>query len=117
MDIFGLRIDGNWVDDCSFLLAAAWAVARYFRRRELPPPARRGTSRSRHHSRSGRATKQRFFCKATAVDVANGVCIFPLCILATSVFSDWLLNALLLANRLILSVAGVAALFGVLEDF
>ncbi|MFC0694776.1 hypothetical protein [Paraburkholderia humisilvae] len=59
----------------------------------------------------------RFFSKATTSDVFNGVCIFPLYILATSLFSDWLLEALLLANRLMLSVAGVAALFGVLEDF
>jgi hypothetical protein len=43
--------------------------------------------------------------------------IFPLCILARSAFSDWLLNALLLTNRLILSVAGISALFGALEDF
>lgn len=58
-----------------------------------------------------------FFSKATTADIFNGVCIFPLCILTTSVFSDWLLDALLLANRLMLSVAGVAALFCVLEDF
>jgi hypothetical protein len=51
------------------------------------------------------------------MDVVNGTCIFPMCILATSVFSGWLLGALLLANRLLLSVAGVAALFGVMEDF
>lgn len=51
------------------------------------------------------------------MDVVNGACIFPMCILSLSVFSGWLLGALLLANRLLLSVSGVAALFGVLEDF
>jgi hypothetical protein len=117
MDIFGLRIDGNWVDDCSFLIGAVWAVARYVRRRQLPEAARRGTSRLRHRPQSGRAANQRFFSRATTADIFNGVCIFPLCILATSIFSDWLLDALLLANRLMLSVAGVAALFDVLEDF
>ncbi|HEY3596930.1 MAG TPA: hypothetical protein VGL08_05360 [Paraburkholderia sp.] len=106
MDIFGLHIDGNWVDDGSFLMAVGWAVARYVRRRRSPP----------RQARSRRSVNP-FFGKATATDVANGVCIFPLCILATSLFSDWLLEALLMANRLILSVAGVAALFGVLEDF
>jgi hypothetical protein len=40
-----------------------------------------------------------------------------MCILSLSVFPGWLLRALPLANRLLLSVAGVAALFGVLEDF
>ncbi len=107
MHLFGLQIDGNWIDDCSFVMAASWAVARYWKGRRLPP------GRSARLKRSPNP----FFCKATAVDVANGVCIFPLCILAMSLFSDWLLNALLMANRLILSVAGVAALFGVLEDF
>jgi hypothetical protein len=119
MEIFGLPIDGNWVDDCSFVMAGVWAVARYVRQRgasQSVRSVRRAHVRGRMRWRKPVA-RRRFFGKATATDVANGVSIFPLCILAASVFSDWLLNALLLANRLILSVAGVAALFGILEDF
>lgn len=57
------------------------------------------------------------FCKATAADFSSGICIFPLCGLATSVFSDQVLHALLSGNRLILSTAGVTALFAMVEDF
>jgi hypothetical protein len=58
-----------------------------------------------------------FFRKATAADLASGVGIFPLCLLSASLFSDHFLNALVAGNRLMLSVAGVVALFGALEDF
>jgi hypothetical protein len=118
MDILGLPIDGNWIDECSFVMSAVWTIGRHVRQRRVVRPAsamRMG--RSRRRARSMRpAARRAFIGRATAADLASGMSVFPLCILALSVFSDWLLNALLLANRAILSVAGVSALFGVLED-
>jgi hypothetical protein len=107
MFFFGLQIDGRLVDDFSYVIAVAWSWARYVKRLRLPV---RGSARGVHPARV-------FFCKATAADFSSGICIFPLCGLGTSVFSDQLLQALLSGNRLILSTAGVAALFAMVEDF
>jgi hypothetical protein len=107
MSLFGLQIDGSWVDDFSYLIAVAWSWARYIKRVHMP--ARR-SARSVHPMRA-------FFCRTTAMDFTNGVCIFPLCGLGVSLFSDQLLYALLSGNRLILSTAGVMALFSMAEDF
>jgi hypothetical protein len=107
MFLFGLQIDGNWIDDLSYVVAVGWAVARYVKRRRQP--ARRAVRRPH--------PLKMFFCKATAVDFSSGLCLFPLCGLATSPFSEGMLLALLSGNRLILSVAGVAALFSMVEDF
>jgi len=43
--------------------------------------------------------------------------MFPLCGLAVSLFSDQMLHALLSGNRVILSTAGVVALFSMMENF
>jgi hypothetical protein len=107
MLLFGLQIDGSWVDDFSCLMAVAWAWARYVKR--LRMPVRRSTRRV-HPMRA-------FFCKTTAADFFGGLCLFPLCGLAVSVFSDPLLQALLSGNRLLLSAAGVIALHSMLENF
>jgi hypothetical protein len=107
MDLFGLHIDGNWVDDFSYVVAVVWSAGRYVKRRRQV---------GRRSARRGHPLKA-LFCKATAADFSIGICVFPLCGLATSLFSDQLLFALLSSNRLILSVAGVSALFSVVEDF
>jgi hypothetical protein len=51
------------------------------------------------------------------MDFCNGLCMFPLCGLAISLFSDQMLHALLSGNRVILGTAGVVALFSMVEDF
>jgi hypothetical protein len=107
MILFGLQIDGSWIDDFSYVIAFVWAIARYKKRRRQPV---RRPRRPPHPLRM-------FFCRATAMDFASGVCIFPLCGLATSVFSNQVMVALLSGNRLLLSVAGVVALFSLVEDF
>lgn len=105
MFLFGLQIDGSWIDDISYAVAAVWSVERYVKCR---------WQRVRGAVRLPDAPNM-FFCKVTATDFASGVCIFPLYGLATSVFSDRMLIALISGNRL--SVAGVAALFSMIEDF
>jgi cell division protein FtsW (lipid II flippase) len=107
MVLFGLQIDGSWIDDFSYVVAVVWMIARYMKRRRQP--VRRPTRRPH-------ALKM-FFCRVTAMDFACGVCVFPLCGLAASVFSDRMMVALISGNRLLLSVAGVVALFSVVEDF
>jgi hypothetical protein len=107
MTLFGLQIDGNWVDDFSYVIAVGWALARYVKRLRMPL------------RRSARLVNplRAFFCRTTATDFSNGICIFPLCGLAMSLFSDQLLYALLSGNRLTLSAAGVTALFAMVEGF
>ncbi len=87
------HFDGNWVDIGSLLLGCLYAI-----------------------SRNARKPKQRFLSKETAADIANGTALFPLGVLGFSVFSTWLVGQLLHANRLILSVAGLAALFALLDE-
>jgi hypothetical protein len=104
-------------------MSVVWATGRYVKewRAERRVGRRRPRLRSgnvRRRLRTRRPVVRRgFFGRATAADLAGGMSIFPLGILALSVFSDGLLDALLLTNRLILSVAGISALFGALEDF
>jgi hypothetical protein len=107
LSLFGLQIDGGWVDDFSYLTAVVWSWARYVKRRFMPV---RRSARRPHPVRA-------FFCMATAGDFFGGLCLFPLCVLAVSLFSDPLLHALLSGNRLILSAAGVIALYSILENF
>jgi hypothetical protein len=105
--LFGLQIDGGWVDDFSYLMAVAWAWARYVKRVCLPT---RRSARRVHPMRA-------FFCKMTAADFFGGLGLFPLCVLAVSVFSSSLVQALLSGNRLLLSAAGIIALYAMLENF
>ena len=88
-------------------MAVAWSWARYVKR--LRMPVRRSAKRV-HPMRA-------FFCMTTAEDFLDGLCLFPLCGLAASVFSDPLLHALLSGNRLVPSAAGVIALYSMLDDF
>lgn len=90
-------IDGNWIDICSLLIAIIYAYVQW----------RKGCA-------AGGATK--FISKNTATIVANGTSLFPMFLLGLSVVSSALMQELLSANRLILSVAGIAALFAILDD-
>jgi hypothetical protein len=105
--LFGLQIDGSLVDEFSYLMAVAWSWARYVKRLRMPV---RRSARRVHPMRA-------FFSMTTATDFLGGLCLFPLCGLAVSLFSDPLLHALLSGNRLVLSAAGVIALYSMLEDF
>ncbi|SIO57675.1 hypothetical protein SAMN05444165_3924 [Paraburkholderia phenazinium] len=107
MSLFGLQIDGGWIDDFSYVTAVAWSWARYVKRRRMPV---RRSARRVHPMRA-------LFCSSTAADFFSGLCLFPLCALAVSLFSDPLLHALLSGNRLLLSAAGVVALCSVTENF
>lgn len=85
-------IDGNWVDIGSLLVALVYAFRRAVRK---------------GHKK---------ISKTTALDMANGASLFPLAVLALSILSSKLLSELMHSNRLILSVAGLAALLAMLED-
>ena len=107
MHLFGLQIDASWVDDFFYLMAVAWAWGRCVKRLRMPV---RRSARRVHPMRA-------FFCTTTAADFFSGLSLFPLCVLAVSLFSDPLLHALLSGNRLVLSAAGVIALYSMLENF
>ena len=62
-----------------------------------------------------RATGQHWISRQTGLDLANGVSLFPLLLLALSVFSTKLLHVVVSSNKLILAVAGAVALFAILE--
>ena len=85
-------VDGNWVDIGSFLVAIVYAGIKSHRC-ETP-----------------------LISKKTALNLANGTSLFPLFLLGLSLFSSKLLTALVSANKLILSVAGLCALLAMLED-
>ena len=87
-------LDGNWFDICSLFGGIFYAVYR----------AKRSVKR------------HKIISKDTGIDVANGVGLFPLAVLAIASFSSSALMALLSSNRLILSVAGVVALLAILEE-
>lgn len=57
-----------------------------------------------------------FLTKRTSKDFLDGTALFPLLVLAGSIFSSDLTRALLGANKLILSIAGVVALLAILEE-
>jgi hypothetical protein len=87
-------LDGSWFDICSLMVGIGYSGIRY-RRANL---------------------RRNWVSKETGVDVANGVGLFPLFMLAIASFSSSALSELIHSNRLVLSVAGVVALFAILED-
>lgn len=87
-------LDGNWFDICSLLGGLAYATYRCCRTK----------------------TRHPFISKQTGLDVANGVGLFPLLMLALASVSTSALSSLLASNKLILSVAGVLALLAILDD-
>ena len=59
-------------------------------------------------------TPHRFLSVNTGFDVAKGASLFPMIVLSGAVLSSKLRNQLIEANPLILSLAGITALFGIL---
>ena len=86
--------DGNWFDLASFGFALVYA---FWRSKKAP-------------------TRHGLISKASAMNIANGTSLFPLLALSLSLFSSHLLEEIIHANRLILSVAGLCALLALLED-
>ena len=86
-------IDGGWFDMASFAVALLYALYRKLR-----------------------LNRHVWICRETGIDVANGVGLFPLLMLATASFSTPALHSLLISNKVILSVAGVVALMAILEE-
>ena len=84
----------NWIDEGTFIVALGYAVRRHF----IVTP------------------RKRFVSRETRKDFVDGTALFPLAILTLSLFSDRLTDALLHANKLILSVAGFVSILAVLED-
>jgi hypothetical protein len=87
-------LDGRWFDICSLLVGIGYSGIRY---RKANP-------------------RRNWLSKDTGVDVANGVGLFPLFVLAIASFSSTALSELVHSNRLVLSVAGLVALFAILEE-
>lgn len=87
------HIDGNWVDLASVITAALFVLAKHFA-----------------------LGRSKLVTKRAAYDFATGTSLFPMLMLALSVFSSELLQSLLESNKLTLSVAGFIALFSILED-
>ncbi len=87
------EIDGSWVDLVSVGIALLFSLAKYFL-----------------------LERKKFISRVTAYDFATGTSLFPMLMLGLSVFSSDILEALLEANTVTLSVAGLFALFSMLED-
>lgn len=85
-------IDGGWFDITTFLIAFLLSVYKSYRH------------------------KHKFISAETGRNIVHGIAIFPLLMLAFSVFSNEILKALLDSDRLILAAAGFVALFSILED-
>ena len=85
--------DGNWFDIAS--VGGGFVYA--------------GVNRLRLNDRPALISKK------TGLDVFNGASLLPLFFLVSSLFSTEALNELSHANRVILSLAGLVALFAILE--
>jgi hypothetical protein len=58
----------------------------------------------------------RLISKATGLDFANGMTLFPLLIMAVCPISSGLVKGLLEASKATLTIAGVFALLAILEE-
>jgi len=85
-------IDGGWFNIITVLIAFALSAYKCYRH------------------------EHNFISAETGRNIVHGIAIFPLLMLALSVFSNEILKALLDSDRLILAVAGFVALFSILED-
>jgi FlaA1/EpsC-like NDP-sugar epimerase len=85
-------IDGGWFDITTFVVAFVLSAYKCYRH------------------------KHKFISAETGRNIVHGIAIFPLLLLALSVFSNEILKALLESDRLILAAAGFIALFSILED-
>lgn len=86
-------VDASWVDVLSLIGGLAYAHLQRRRCGSLHP----------------------WVSKNTGMDVANGVSLVPLALLAVGGLSNKVLTELLQANRLTLAVAGIFALLAILE--
>jgi hypothetical protein len=86
-------LDGNWVDICSLITSAAYIATRKYS----------GTS------------KEPLASRKTAGDFANGISLFPLFLMTLCPASSVLLDGLVQASKISLSIAGFFALAAILE--
>lgn len=83
----------NWIDVCSLSLAFLYGIIK------------------------SAVSKQKLISRATGLNIANGIGLFPLVLLVLSTYWNAALVAVLQSNKVILSLAGVVALITILEDF
>lgn len=89
------RMDGNWIDIGSLFSGVLYVIFQMKR----PACLKSGPILS----------------KQTALDFVNGTALFPLMILSLSVLSSDLVQSLLEASRLSLSIAGIFSVMAILE--
>lgn len=87
-------IDGNWIDICSLLSGFVYVAYR----------------------RKFCVATGKLVSKETGFHFANGVALFPLLVLTFSTLSSHLVQSLLEASKISLSVAGAFALLAILEE-
>ena len=63
-----------------------------------------------------RFNDHRWICRETGIDIANGVGLFPLFLLAITVFHGQTLQTLTDSAKIIFSVAGIVALLAILDE-
>jgi len=85
-------IDGGWFDIATFLVAVLFASIKCLRG---------------HH---------RFILRANGFSILNGMAIFPLVLLITSIVWKEAIDNILRSNHLMFAGAGAVALFALLED-
>jgi hypothetical protein len=83
---------GSWVELGSFFVALAYGKATCARKQN-----------------------QAFISKATSLSILHGLAVFPLMLLVGASFLPIALDALLHSHKIILSGAGLVALFSMLE--
>lgn len=86
-------LDGSWFDAASLGVAIGYSAQKCYR-----------------------AENQRWISRATGFDIANGVAIFPLLMLSLGSLSSPALEALIASNRVILTVAGIVAIFALVSE-
>jgi hypothetical protein len=89
-----LLFDGNWVDVGSIITGMLYVPVMCYRR----------------------VTPIKLLSKGTGIDFANGMALFPLCIMAVSPLSSGLVKGLVEASKPSLAIAGVFALLAILEE-
>jgi len=94
VDLPSFPIDGNWVDVGSLMTGFVHAIYRH----------------------AVRARKARLVSRTTGLDFATGIALFPMVLLTFSVISSALVNSVLQASKISLSIAGFIALLAILEN-
>jgi hypothetical protein len=92
MDAIWSYITGSWVDLGSFFIALIYGRVM-----------------------CARKPNQAFISKETSLQILHGLAIFPLLLLVGASFLPIALDALLHSHKIILSGAGLVALFSMLE--